>query len=256
MHVAGSKLCRSSLCAMSDSGCSMAPLFLCMWGLASHMCLFQMWWVWSMNHKTPKRTQSVLLLTGWIRWNKFTGWCGRGSMSRRPTSHSRIAHLTGNSLLGKSVMPLSIFMSLLVAASQRNRVEWARRPATFLVAIINRVCDLGTESITWQRVGDNSPVTVPLTGRRVDPSLLWTQHAFMSRIQPLLLKIDPQGKPWFDDFTIDETGPSRCAHDVLGSCCAEASATAPFASLLSDSILSWQYCKESRNAYLSCCEKC
>ena len=31
------------------------------------------------------------------------------------------------SLLGKSVMPLSMFMTLLVAASQRNRVEWVER---------------------------------------------------------------------------------------------------------------------------------
>jgi len=108
------------------------------------------------------------------------------------------------SLLDKSVMPLSIFMSLLVAASQRSRVEWMERPAKFLVAIINSVCDLGTESIMWQRIGDNTPVTVPLTGRRVDPSLLWTQHACVSWIQPLLFHIDPQRKPWFDDFTLDE----------------------------------------------------
>lgn len=109
-----------------------------------------------------------------------------------------------DALTHKSAMPLSLLMSLMVAAAQRKRIDWSIRPATFLIEIINSVCDLGTETLIWKRIGDNCLVTIHLTGRKVDPSLLWTQTALESWIHRLFSQIDGTGKPWCDTFSFED----------------------------------------------------
>ena len=105
------------------------------------------------------------------------------------------------SLLNKSVMHLSVFISLLVCASQRKMDKWAAKPALGLARIIDEVCDMGTEQLVWHRIGDNLPVTIPLMQRVVDPSLLWTHEALVSWIIPLFHEMD--WKDWTEDFSFD-----------------------------------------------------
>ena len=104
------------------------------------------------------------------------------------------------SLLNKSAMPLSVFISLLVAASQRKMDRWALKPSLALATIIDEVCDMGTEQLVWHRVGDNLPVTIPLVQPVVDPTSLWTYEALVSWIIPLFQDVDHH---WAEDFSFD-----------------------------------------------------